>query len=333
MNETGSTTYADIQRRIADRLERLKKSRTTRRTLRQDLASRRDDLLALRDQGLSIVEIATTYQDILQDLGWPRPSLSYLIKLTSDITKNAFPRRRRPAGPDAGAHVPARHTPDDGLIPVSRAVIGGIEMDTVDARELHAFLDVGKRFATWITDRIVQYGFVENQDFVIDFPNLGNQSGRGGDRRSKEYILTLGMAKELAMVERTAKGQEARRYFIEIERRYYAGERPDTLSVPSTGTDRPSLEDWLQTDAPSRDRSAAEPAITFLDALLPLSLPKFLAMAQGIYDVLKETRPATDDPAALPREAIQEAARIAGVHLPVLTECFGERKRGGWLRR
>lgn len=105
------------------------------------------------------------------------------------------------------------------LIDIQLLPVGRDKLQTVNARELHAFLEVGKDFSTWIKERIQQYGFLENQDFVIDSPNLVNQNRRGGDRRSKDYHLTLDMAKELAMVERNDKGRQARRYFIDCERR------------------------------------------------------------------------------------------------------------------
>lgn len=88
------------------------------------------------------------------------------------------------------------------------------QVQTVDARELHAFLEVGKDFSTWIKDRIKQYDFVENQDFVL-FPNFGEKYKNG--RPTKEYALTISMAKELSMVERSPKGKQARQYFIQCE--------------------------------------------------------------------------------------------------------------------
>lgn len=105
------------------------------------------------------------------------------------------------------------------LIQVAERQIGDGTIQTVNARDLHAFLGVGKDFSTWMNDRIQQYGFVENQDFVCS-PKLGSKerSGRGGSNR-KDYHLTLDMAKELAMVERNDKGKQARLYFIECERR------------------------------------------------------------------------------------------------------------------
>ncbi|HAJ5482029.1 TPA: phage antirepressor Ant, partial [Escherichia coli] len=87
-----------------------------------------------------------------------------------------------------------------------------------NARDLHAFLGVKKVFAAWITNRISEYKFIENQDYIL-LSNLGKQtSGRGGHNR-KDYHLTLDTAKELAMVERNEKGRQIRRYFIECEKK------------------------------------------------------------------------------------------------------------------
>ena len=94
------------------------------------------------------------------------------------------------------------------LISVTQTQLDGQAVQTVNARDLHAFLEVGKDFSTWMKDRIEQYGFIENQDFVCS-PISGNE-GRGGHNR-KDYHATLDMAKELAMVERNERGRQARR--------------------------------------------------------------------------------------------------------------------------
>ena len=85
----------------------------------------------------------------------------------------------------------------------------------VDARELWVWLESGYQFTDWIKDRIEKYGFVENQDFCI-FSEKTEKRGRPKTR----YIITLDMAKELAMVESNPKGHAVRRYFIEAEKRY-----------------------------------------------------------------------------------------------------------------
>lgn len=100
------------------------------------------------------------------------------------------------------------------LIPVGQRQIGDDLVQTVNARELHAFMEVGKVFAAWIQERIEQFGFVENQDFIVISETGKNPKG---GRPSKEYFLTLDMAKELSMLERNAKGKQARQYFIQCE--------------------------------------------------------------------------------------------------------------------
>ena len=95
---------------------------------------------------------------------------------------------------------------------VNRPVAGQAQQ-TVNARELHAFLENRDHFATWIKDRIEQYGFVENQDFV-SFSEIPENGGR-----RIEYALSLDMALELSMVERNAQGKQARQYFIDCEKR------------------------------------------------------------------------------------------------------------------
>lgn len=64
----------------------------------------------------------------------------------------------------------------------------------------------------WIRNRVEDFGFQENQDFIT----LTRLLVSGGKR--KDYYISLDMAKELAMVERNAKGKEARLYFIDCER-------------------------------------------------------------------------------------------------------------------
>ncbi len=101
------------------------------------------------------------------------------------------------------------------LIDIHQTTINGDIVQTVNARELHAFLKIGKDFSNWITDRIKKYNLLENQDFVWS-PNLASKGGGGHNR--KDYHLTLSVAKELSMLENNKKGREARLYFIKCER-------------------------------------------------------------------------------------------------------------------
>ena len=99
------------------------------------------------------------------------------------------------------------------LISLTQSAINGELQQTVNARELHAFLESKQDFSTWIKNRIEKYGFVENQDFV-----RFHKKKEANNATMIEYYITLDMAKELSMVERNEQGKEARRYFITCEK-------------------------------------------------------------------------------------------------------------------
>ncbi|WP_375623749.1 MULTISPECIES: antA/AntB antirepressor family protein [unclassified Bartonella] len=101
------------------------------------------------------------------------------------------------------------------LIKISEQAVGQETVQTVNARELYMFLEVNSKFADWIVRRIKEYGFLENQDYGFTF--LKNEKRK--NVISKEYHITLDMAKELSMVERNEKGRQARRYFIDCEKK------------------------------------------------------------------------------------------------------------------
>ncbi|HAJ3527326.1 TPA: antA/AntB antirepressor family protein [Escherichia coli] len=113
------------------------------------------------------------------------------------------------------------------IIPVIYGVIGGREAAVVSAKALHKALGVGKDFSTWITDRISEYDFTIGYDYSVHktiSPNLGKSPNgeayskiKHSGRPGKDYLLTVGMAKELAMIERTEQGRAVRQYFIKCE--------------------------------------------------------------------------------------------------------------------
>lgn len=84
----------------------------------------------------------------------------------------------------------------------------------VMGRDLHAFLEVGRDYTNWFK-QMVGYGFEQDKDFT---PILAKTSDQGG-RPKQDHIVTLDMAKEISMIQRTDKGKQARQYFIECERR------------------------------------------------------------------------------------------------------------------
>ncbi|WP_199506856.1 MULTISPECIES: antA/AntB antirepressor family protein [unclassified Psychrobacter] len=83
----------------------------------------------------------------------------------------------------------------------------------VSARELFAFLEVKDRFSVWI-ERMIGYGFVESQDYLGCrlYDTRANQE-------LQDFAISVDMAKEISMIQRSDKGRQARQYFIECERK------------------------------------------------------------------------------------------------------------------
>lgn len=87
----------------------------------------------------------------------------------------------------------------------------------VSGRELHEFLEVNEKYTDWFK-RMVEYGFAENVDFI----GLSEKSEKLGGRPRTNHAMTLNMAKEVSMIQRTEKGKQARLYFIDVENQYKA---------------------------------------------------------------------------------------------------------------
>lgn len=89
------------------------------------------------------------------------------------------------------------------------------ENNTVSARELHAFLESKERFSKWF-NRMLGYGFELGKDFA-SVPK-STPVNNGGIQMLEDYEITLDMAKEISMLQRTKKGKQARQYFIQCEK-------------------------------------------------------------------------------------------------------------------
>ena len=89
---------------------------------------------------------------------------------------------------------------------------------SVSGRELHEFLGVATPYDKWFP-RMAEYGFTEGRDFSTFL------SESTGGRPSTNHLLTIDMAKEIAMIQRTERGKQARQYFIQVEKDYNSPEK------------------------------------------------------------------------------------------------------------
>ena len=123
------------------------------------------------------------------------------------------------------------------IVKIFQYKIGDEEINSVNARELHKILKSKQEFANWIQNRLKVTMADENIDYIImEMPTNGvfdkvvknsteieeafHNSIKNplGGRPTKEYIITLDLAKEFSMLEKNAKGKEIRQYFIQFER-------------------------------------------------------------------------------------------------------------------
>lgn len=127
----------------------------------------------------------------------------------------------------------------------------------VSGRDLHAFLELGRDYSTWFRS-MIDYGFSEGQDFTP--VRVESSGGRPG----VDHALTLDMAKELAMIQRTPKGKEARQYFIEVERQFR-----QTPALPRTYAEAlRELADTAERTAALEAKAAEDaPKVLFADAV------------------------------------------------------------------
>jgi anti-repressor protein len=99
------------------------------------------------------------------------------------------------------------------VLAVVDCMIGGKVMKAVDARKIHAWLEVEISFEDWIESRINERALGFRED--VEFSSTWTTNTLG--HRSKEYWLSLDMAHELCLIEPGAKGTLARDYFIRRE--------------------------------------------------------------------------------------------------------------------
>ena len=88
----------------------------------------------------------------------------------------------------------------------------------VSARELHSFLGIGADFTNWCK-RMFEYGFENSIDYTIVKIGEPDNQVVVNPKPKIDYVLTLDCAKEIAMIQRSDKGKQARLYFIECEKR------------------------------------------------------------------------------------------------------------------
>lgn len=136
----------------------------------------------------------------------------------------------------------------------------GEDQPTVSARELHEQLHIGTKFTTWF-DRMKEYGFTEGNEF---FPKMGETSENGG-RPSVDYDITVDMAKQICMIQRTPEGKAVRQYLLDLEK---AWNSPDQVMSRALKMADRTINKLKETNAKLlEDTARMKPKEIFADAV------------------------------------------------------------------
>ena len=151
------------------------------------------------------------------------------------------------------------------------------EKALVSGEELHEFLEVKTPFKKWI-DRMCEYGFEENIDYTTMDIFVQRENSNLGNKKT-EYILTLDMAKEISMLQRSEKGKQARKYFIQCEKKL-----KEVINKPMLPQDYLSALKALV--ASEEEKALMKPKVEYYENVLqPNSIIKLLTVSEIAKDL------------------------------------------------
>ncbi len=148
------------------------------------------------------------------------------------------------------------------------------ENNTVSARELHEFLGVNTQFTIWF-NRMCEYGFIDGTDYRAIIQK--RLTAQNNTTTFLNYEITLDMAKEISMLQRTDKGKQARQYFINCEKKL-----KEVARKPLTTLEQLKLH-YLAIDEQNKEISEVKAEVKDLKDSMPL----FNSECKDIQDMVK----------------------------------------------
>lgn len=117
----------------------------------------------------------------------------------------------------------------------------------VSGRQLHETLGVKTRYNDWF-NRMTEFGFTENEDYLAITQK--RVTAQGNATNQTDHIIKLDMAKEIAMIQRTDKGKEVRKYFIQVEKDFNSPEKIMARALLMADKKVHKLEAQIEADRP-----------------------------------------------------------------------------------
>lgn len=160
----------------------------------------------------------------------------------------------------------------------------------VSARELYEQLEIKTPFHKWFP-RMCEYGFVENQDFALVGQKCPTNNPKNPYTTVNDYAITIEMAKELCMIQRTPIGKQCRNYFIECERKL---KETGGFAIPQTYAQALALaaqqaeqieQQQKQLAAQNQQLTEQKPKVEFYDAAMNAKDAKTLQEVAKTIDI------------------------------------------------
>lgn len=172
------------------------------------------------------------------------------------------------------------------LIPVNTSG----DKPTVLGRDLHSVLMVETPYHKWFP-RMVEYGFTDGIDFLTMDKKVLRADGVEMPQTQVDHQLTLDMAKELSMLQRTDKGREVRQYFIELERRW---NQPEYVMARALQLAKKQIDSLSATNASMAPKAEFYDAvIESTDTIEMATVAKILNVGIGrnrLFEILREQK-------------------------------------------
>lgn len=151
---------------------------------------------------------------------------------------------------------------------------------TVLGRELHEFLGVKTLYKDWFP-RMLEYGFTEGKDFnPLKNEQVRFEGNREVARELTDHLLTIDMAKEICMIQRTEVGKQARQYFIQVEKDYNSPEKIMARALRIAEKELSTLR--LETKVQAQQIAELQPKATYYDLIL--QCPSLLSVTEIAKD-------------------------------------------------
>lgn len=150
------------------------------------------------------------------------------------------------------------------------AVLEGTDLK-ISGRELHEFLEVKTPYRMWFP-RILEYGFAEGTDFLTSNKNVRRADGVLMPHQQHDHLMTVDMAKEISMLQRTEKGKMARQYFIQLEKDWNSPEKVMARALIMANNEIETVTLQLeavnkQLDTANKTIEAQEPMVIFANSV------------------------------------------------------------------